>query len=142
MTISKLMKTVLILRGVSGSGKTTFAETLAALNPDAVEICTADDFFYDAQGNYNFDPKLLGHAHRQCQERFEHSLEHGTASLIIVANTNTKPSDFAFYVNAAKGRAIVTSIVLENRHGNNDVHSVPKEVKANQKINLLNTIQL
>lgn len=136
------MKTVLILRGVSGSGKTTFAETLSALNPDAVGICCADDFFTDAAGNYNFDPKLLGHAHRQCQERFEYLLENSDVSLIIVANTNTKPSDFAFYVNAAKGRAIVTTIVLENRHGNSDVHGVPGEVKQNQLKNLLNTLSL
>lgn len=126
------MKTVLILRGVSGSGKTTFAETLAALNPDAVGICCADDFFTDAAGNYNFDPKLLGHAHLQCQERFEYLLESSAVKLIIVANTNTKPADFAFYVNAAKGRAVVTSIVLENRHGNSDVHGVPQAVKQNQ----------
>ena len=136
------MKTVLILRGVSGSGKTTFAETLAELNPDAVGICCADDFFYDAQGNYNFDAKLLGHAHRQCQERFEYLMENSAVKLIIVANTNTKPADFAFYVNSAKNRAVVTSIVMENRHGNADVHAVPREVKANQKINILNTITL
>jgi predicted kinase len=136
------MKTVLILRGVSGSGKSTFASMLESLDPKLVDVFTADDFFTDENGNYNFDAKLLGHAHRACQERFEHSLEHGTAQLLIVANTNTKPSDFAYYVNAAKGRAIVTSVVLENRHGSDDVHSVPKAVKANQKISLLNTIQL
>lgn len=136
------MKTVLILRGVSGSGKTTFAETLAALNPDRVAICTADDYFYDEQGNYNFNPAELGKAHLYCQSLFHVAMESENIDLIIVANTNTKPSDFAYYVNAAKGRAVVTSIVLENRHGNSDVHGVPGAVKQNQLKNLLNTLSL
>ena len=77
-----------------------------------------------------------------CQSLFHVAMESEIIDLIIVANTNTKPADFAYYVNAAKGKAIVTTIVLENRHGNNDVHNVPKEVKANQKANLQNTIVL
>lgn len=136
------MKTVLILRGVSGSGKTTFAENLAALNPGAVGVCCADDFFTDADGKYNFDANRLGLAHRRCQERFETLLENSAMKLIIVANTNTKPADFAFYVNAARGRAIVTSVILENRHDGVDVHAVPNSVKTNQKQNILNSIML
>lgn len=136
------MKTVLILRGVSGSGKSTFAETLRQLNPDSVVVCTADDYFTDADGNYNFDASRLRYAHAACQEKFLDALHAPETSLIIVANTNTKPSDFAYYVNFAKGKAMVTSVVLENRHGNRDIHSVPDAVKANQKTNLHNTISL
>jgi uridine kinase len=136
------MKTVLILRGVSGSGKTTFAETLKALNPDRVAICSADDYFYDEKDHYNFDPSALGKAHLYCQSLFHVAMENENIDLIVVANTNTKPSDFAYYVNAAEGRAIVTTVVIENRHCNSDVHAVPDQIKQRQKQNLFNTIVL
>jgi adenylate kinase family enzyme len=40
-----------LIRGLPGSGKTSFAS--AIWNDYAV--CEADKFFYDKDGNYNFD---------------------------------------------------------------------------------------
>lgn len=135
-------KNVIILRGVSGSGKSTFASMLARHNDGAL-VVTADDYFTDRDGLYKFDPSKLGAAHAQCFERFETALYNPDVNTIIVANTNTSPRDFKKYVDAAEAYgATVTYLVIENRHGNNDVHDVPSEVKERQRNNLKNSIQL
>jgi len=48
-----------LVRGLPGSGKTSFAS--AIWNDYAV--CEADKFFYDKEGNYNFDGSKLKEAH-------------------------------------------------------------------------------
>lgn len=53
-------KIVYIMRGASGSGKSTVAREVA--NPDGI-IHSTDSKFYDEKGNYNFDPKKLPEYH-------------------------------------------------------------------------------
>ena len=135
-------KNVIILRGVSGSGKTTFASMLARHNSGAV-VVTADDYFTDSWGLYKFDASKLGAAHSQCYNRFNDALYNPSVNTIIVANTNTSPRDFKNYVDAAETYgATVTYVVLENRHGNTDVHGCPDAVKERQRNNLKNSLCL
>jgi predicted kinase len=133
-------KNVIILRGVSGSGKSTFASMLARHNNGAV-VVTADDYFTSGNGLYEFEASKLGAAHFQCFNRFQDALFDPQVNTIIVANTNTSPADFKNYVHAAETYgATVTYVVLENRHGNNDVHNVPSEVKERQRNTLKNSL--
>jgi uridine kinase len=133
-------KTVLLLRGASGSGKSTLANLLAS-NERWVSVC-ADDYFTDINGNYNFDASKLGEAHRLCQENFMYWLDNAVVG-IIVANTSTKERDFSFYENAAKeAGAMFISLVVENRHGNKDIHNVPQSVREMQAENIRNSLLL
>lgn len=119
------MKAIIITRGVSGSGKSFFAETLLSLSPEKVVICCADDFFV-VDGEYRFDTSKLGQAHSFCKERFNEAVSNPKIELIIVANTNTKPSDWQYYSDCAKVENIpVIFAVIENRHGGKDSHNVP-----------------
>ena len=130
---------LILLRGVIGAGKTTLAKTIA---PDS-EICCADDFFTDGNGNYNFNPSQLGAAHKYCQEKFLKLCDDPSTHTIVVANTNTKESDFNFYLKEAQKRnMMIFSLVLENRHGGQNVHSVPEEVLLRQEQNIKNTLKL
>jgi uridine kinase len=134
------MKTVILLRSVSGAGKSTLANLLAS-NERWVSVC-ADDYFTDINGNYNFDASKLGEAHRLCQENFMYWLNNAVVG-IVVANTNTKERDFSFYENAAKeAGAMFISLVVENRHGNKDIHGVPQSVREAQSENIRNSLLL
>lgn len=127
-----------ILRGVSGSGKSTFASTLAS-NMDAV-VCTADDFFYE-NGHYKFDADKLADAHEQCQQKFLDALKE--KKNVIVANTNTWEKEFSFYINEARrAKYRVFSLVVENRHGNKSVHNVPSKTLEKQKVRIKNSLNL
>jgi uridine kinase len=132
--------TVILLRSASGAGKSTLANLLAS-NERWVSVC-ADDYFTDINGNYNFDASKLGEAHRLCQENFMYWLNNAVVG-IVVANTNTRERDFSFYEKAAKeAGAMFISLVVENRHGNKDIHSVPQSVREMQAENIKNSLLL
>jgi predicted kinase len=133
-------KYVVVIRGTSGSGKSTFASLFDSRNSI---ICTADDFFYDQSGKYNFDPSKLGDAHRTCQNKFECALQDPKVKTVIVANTNVKPSDYKYYMEkSAEYGAKYISVVLEKRHDNVNVHSVPDHVLQRQHDALKNDLKL
>jgi hypothetical protein len=133
--------TIVLLRSASGAGKSTLAEIFNT-KVGWLTVC-ADDYFTDADGNYNFDATKLGIAHKECQEKFMEALYDPTVEGIVVANTNTKERDFAFYEKAAKeAGAMFISLVVENRHGNIDIHGVPQNIREMQAENIKNSLLL
>lgn len=135
-------KMVMILRAVSGSGKSTFAESIKYLAGDECEIATADDYFIDKEGNYNFDVRKLGEAHRVCREKFEEALKQNKKR-VICANTNTDDKTVNLYIDLAKkyGYPYVV-LVVEKRHDFDNCHNVPQEALKKQEMQLRNSIKL
>jgi hypothetical protein len=82
---SQEQKVLVVIRGVSGAGKSTLAQELGQ---DGV-ILSTDDYFYDSEGNYNFDPKKLSVAHKWNQDRTEEVMQNG-APLVVVDNTHVR----------------------------------------------------
>ena len=133
-----MSKTVIITRGTSGAGKSSFAELVA--EPKVI-VCA--DFFFEKNGGYDFDPSKIGQAHQQCKDAFDAACVNPDVANIIVANTNTKASDFKYYVDKANeyGYKIVF-VVLEKRHDGVNQHNVPSEVLERQHNNLINSLKL
>lgn len=118
-------KSLVILRGVPGSGKSTFANLIAG--GDESIICCADDFFMH-DGKYEWAREKLGQAHKECFEKCQGLLER-SVPLVVVANTNVKESDFNQYIELGeKYGYTIFSVIVENRHGNNNVHNVSQDV--------------
>lgn len=88
---------VVILRGLPGSGKSTWVKTNA---PEAV-VCSADAYLYEPDGTYNWTPERLRLAHFNCQDNFLLSLG-ARVPLIVVDNCNLTARDLRFYVEAAE----------------------------------------
>lgn len=119
-------KTVWILRGTSGSGKNFVTDKLSR-RIGWVSV-SADDYFTDKEGNYNFDVTGLGNAHLQCKTRFLEALAESTVTDIIVNNTNTQEKEFNFYKEKAEQiGADVIFLVVEKRHEGENSHNVPIE---------------
>ncbi|SJN33993.1 hypothetical protein FM109_12275 [Vibrio casei] len=72
-----------LIRGLPGSGKSTFAKVLAK-KTDAVHFET-DMYFVDDSGEYRFAPNHLEKAHQWCQQQTYHALLQGKS--VIVSNT-------------------------------------------------------
>jgi predicted kinase len=110
-----------IVRGVPGSGKSTFAENISRA------VCTADDYHTDRAGNYNWKPENVGRAHDWCQRKCARFMKKGI-SPIAVANTSTTEREFKAYQEMARKKGYrVFSVIVENRHGGVDSHNVPVE---------------
>jgi predicted kinase len=120
------MKKLILLRGLPGSGKTTFAEQL-----DGSHFET-DNYFLDENGNYNFDGSKLKVAHQWCQDLALNAmiLNHTTGEnkTIVVSNTFTQEWEMKPYMDMAKDWGYtVFSIIVENRHGGINQHGVPED---------------
>ena len=114
-------KVLYIVRGIPGSGKSTFAKTLGGQHYEA------DMFFINENGEYNFDVTKIKDAHKWCQSFVETNmvLEYPK---IVVSNTSTQEWEMEPYFKLAKeyGYTVFT-IVVENRHGGTNEHGVPED---------------
>ena len=117
---------LILLRGVSGSGKTTVAE----LFTDAVLIST-DDYFI-VNGIYKFEGKDLVLNHIKCKKAVEDVMMKAYTvkdmkNTIVVHNTFTKDWEMdAYYTLAEIYGYRVHTLIVENRHGSGSTHEVPQ----------------
>lgn len=96
-------RTVYILRGLPGSGKSFLCKQLcedAEHQKLSCKVCSADSFFVSSNGSYNWKPSLLGKAHEECRANFADALMKNV-DVIIVDNTNTTIKEMKFYVEWA-----------------------------------------
>lgn len=122
-------KNLILLRGLPGSGKSTFAHLIT----NEFSVCEADKFFTDKEGNYNFDATKLRQAHQWCREEVEIRMKDNQINeqfypKIVVSNTFTQDWEMdEYYKLAEKYGYKVFSIIVENRHGGVNEHGVPDE---------------
>ncbi|QIG66267.1 hypothetical protein ROCKET24_166 [Vibrio phage Rocket24] len=138
------MKKLYLIRGVSGSGKTTLAKEMmlafTASKVSAVNMA-ADDYFMK-DGKYNFDVNKLYQAHTWCKLYVLDMMVEGVER-ILVHNTFTTEKEMKPYLNLAEKYGYeVTTLVVENRHGNSSVHDVPDETLVRQSKRLRDNLQL
>ena len=116
------MKTLYIVRGVPGSGKSTFAQSLDC------PVFEADQYFIDSEtGEYKFDGSKIKLAHNWCKLRVEQSME-DESQKIAVSNTFTQEWEMDAYYELAKQYGYrVFSLIVENRHGGINEHGVPED---------------
>lgn len=118
-------KILYIVRGLPGSGKSTFAKSLGGVHFEA-------DQFFMVDGEYKFDGSKIKDAHKWCQNEVNTAmiLNH-TANLnnvIVVSNTFTQEWEMQPYLDMAKDWGYtVFSVIVENRHGGVNVHGVPDD---------------
>ena len=131
--IPKQTKNLILVRGVSGSGKSTFAEEF--LYPVSLLIST-DDFFM-VNGEYQFNSELLSENHLKCLKSVESEMEQPQQDIcpnIVVHNTFTQAWEIEQYKELAdKYGYNFYTIIVENRHGSSSIHDVPDDIISKQK---------
>jgi predicted kinase len=125
-----------IIRGLPGSGKSTFATHIW----NEYAVCEADKFFYDKDGNYNFNPSKLREAHEWCRNEVEirmqdHQNNEQYYPEIAVSNTFTQEWEMTPYLELAEKYGYkVVSLIIENIRDGKNIHNVPIE-KINEMKN-------
>ena len=120
------MSKLYILRGVPGSGKSTYGKKIvdSAIDAGLSAIKFEADDFFMKDGKYNWNPKLLGMAHKWCQKSVRKALD--VYDVVVVANTNLGLADVNTYVKIANDALADFEVVAI--HGNHqNVHNVPEE---------------
>jgi len=108
---------VIILRGGSGAGKSTWIRK--NIPSESSTIFSADSFFTEGDGTYSFDPTKLKEAHRACllgfidRCRFIHKDGNGLLpdETLVVDNTNSSLAEFAPYAEIALAYGLEVLIV-------------------------------
>ena len=142
MSLSKIRKTIIINRAVSGSGKTTISRCIAQTVKTAgfnVAIHSTDNYFLTSSGTYDFIPKNLKEYHQKNLDAFCVDIDKGI-DLVINDNTNLSSWHSEPYIEVGKNAGyqiivieyeprsldehVESQIMKEDRP---DAHGVPKE---------------
>jgi predicted kinase len=100
----QMPKSVIILRGLPGSGKSIFAKERVSQireNGYSAEIHSADNFFTNENGEYNFIGEKIGEAHATCFSQVENAFKNDI-DYVILDNTNIQLWNFANYIRLAE----------------------------------------
>lgn len=127
------MSNIIILRGLPGAGKSTWAQLFldyAESQGMTAEHCSADHFFEDEEGNYNFNPRYIEDAHVSCYQSYTYALDE-EVDLIVVDNTNTQLWEVSPYRMEALNLGLKPVIVdvqapVSVCQGRN-IHGVPRD---------------
>lgn len=141
------MSEVVILRGISGSGKSSLKNVLNEMCIDAgitVSMHSTDD--YQMIDNvYKFDKKKLGYFHSLNLEAFKKSLIDGI-NIVVCDNTNLKYRDYKKYIEAGRDiDADVVAVIFHpddyDKHVKRNAHNVSEDVILSMMGTLANNIE-
>lgn len=116
---------LLLLRGLPGSGKTTLAGVLSENN--RYPVYSIDSYFINEQGDYHFEHTKNHLAYKNCESQTEAALKDGMTK-IIVDNTFTHDWEMEPYFRLAETYGYrLFVLTVENRHNGKNVHGVSEQ---------------
>jgi len=121
---------LILIRGIPGSGKSTEAKRIEATDPEKFRHYEADMYFISPNLTYGFDPSLLKQAHKWCFDRTEEALKQDYN--VIVSNTFTQLWEIESYIKLAK-KYNVDAIIKKATGNYKNIHGVPEIVLEKMK---------
>ena len=119
-------KSIILLRGLPGSGKTELARILS--ENGKYPVFSVDSYFTDPEsGEYRFNYRNNHLAYKQCEESARAALARGELK-VFIDNTLTLEWEIEPYMKMASEFGYRIFIVtVENRHGGKNVHEITDE---------------
>ena len=142
---------VVIMHGVSGTGKSYIAKSLQFYSANSV-IVSADEYFQQARvyypdgahetNQYIWKSNLLQNAHNWCRAQFKQAIL-DLKACIIVDNTNLAVADYEFYEEQAiaNGYRVQHICIKVDKHEDwPDAHNVLAATKQRQYNRLIGVV--
>jgi predicted kinase len=137
------MSQVYIMRGLPGSGKSTWIKNkFSHVSPEGILVVSADDY-HVVNGVYKYDPCKAGDAHNWCLRQFVDAItgRSDAYEAIICDNTNTSLAEIMPYIRVATAfghNVTVVNVIcpLETAFTRN-IHGVPYGVYQVMQRNLM-----
>jgi predicted kinase len=137
---------VIVMIGLPGSGKTTWANSFRDTEVQPVEIVSSDYYFTNKQtGEYKWTVETAHLGHENCLRDFISLLQNWVDGLsqtgvVIVDNTNVRLCDISSYIRIAQAfhadvEVKLVQAEIEEAHARN-VHGVPDFVMPKMEANL------
>ncbi len=134
--------TLVLVRGLPGSGKTSLALHCIEGRSDYVYV-SADQYFTDDHGVYKFDALKLPDAHSWCARQVRGHIDNSGVSTVYVANTFSMRWEMQPYFNIAQsyeqGRVRVYVVDLfdgglsDEKLADRNTHNVPLKTIQNMR---------
>ena len=112
------MSNLILVRGLPGSGKSTFAKTLNCIHYES------DMFFLNSCGGYKYDGRLIGAAHDWCYAVTVKALRIGNT--VAVSNTFTQLWELDRYLTIPYILDGVNIRIVEMQTQYENIHNMPK----------------
>ncbi|MBP8083352.1 MAG: AAA family ATPase [Spirochaetes bacterium] len=119
-------KSLFLLRGLPGAGKTAIAGILS--ENGKYPVFSIDDYFTDdLTGDYTFDYKTNHLAYKHCEKMTFEALSSGFEK-VFVHNTFTAEWEMEPYFKMASDFSyLIFVLTVENRHGGKNIHEISSD---------------
>ncbi|MBA3682744.1 MAG: AAA family ATPase [Bacteroidetes bacterium] len=133
------MNSLIILRGLPGSGKTTLANLLSE---NKWPVFSIDSYFTDPitkEYNFQFDKNHL--AYKNCEEQTKQAMQNKTEKIFIDNVFSIDWEIEPYFKLASENDYSVFVVTVENHHGKENMHNISSEqiqkMAAKYKVKLL-----
>jgi predicted kinase len=114
---------LILVRGLPGSGKTTYARSLGIFHVEA-------DMYFVSDGTYRFDPRYLNIAHHWCQKTAIAAMRKGMD--VVVSNTFSQMWEMQPYIEAANDEHYKCQVICCTGAYTSQ-HNLPRDIAENMR---------